>query len=495
MKVLFRLDSSRVIGVGHFRRCLTLARSLNSFGAKCTFLMKEFHPEAQESARCAGIEIKVLLEDDNQKQLEVVSVIQKECPDVIILDSYHLGEDWLASVRPFCKKLMVIDELDRTFSDIDFLLDQSPTKKKDDFTGRVPDYCKLLVGPRFILIPPDFKRKSRSWDYLNLDNSSEMAKILICFGGSDQSGKVFEILTQIFERGLGDSFKFLIILNNSDSKNQEISSFASAKMSNAKVTESVEDISVLMENSDFIISGAGGMVWERCCLGVAGGVFQIADNQKFNISAVRSFELGPIFDEISDLLNYLESFYEKKSLSALNSISEKGISLIDGMGAQRVACSIFKDTTKLIQAQASDCLFFYDLQCKPGIREFSKNQSVPSLDEHKAWFSKTMQNNDVIKLFKIQCGDFAVGMIRLDFDREFATISVAIDPAFSGLGLASLSLNMLTGLYSSISIIAYVHKKNMTSKLLFQRCNFIQIDVKDPYLIYQYKNLEHLDDN
>ena len=60
MKVVFRVDSSLVMGTGHVMRCLTLAQMLKENGADIEFICRKHKGNLIEKIRSGGLDVHEL---------------------------------------------------------------------------------------------------------------------------------------------------------------------------------------------------------------------------------------------------------------------------------------------------------------------------------------------------------------------------------------------------------------------------------------------------
>lgn len=179
--MVFRADASSLIGSGHVMRCLTLAHRLRKEqDAKVVFIMRKLSGNLIDVVRKQGFDVLVLppadhdyeLEDyglwltvpmklDAQQTIEVLQhYLQENGCDVVdrlIVDSYALDEQWELMLRPYCREIMVIDDLANRRHDCDILLDQNFYLNKDvRYAGLVPENCKMLLGPEHALLREEF---------------------------------------------------------------------------------------------------------------------------------------------------------------------------------------------------------------------------------------------------------------------------------------------------------------------------------------------------
>ena len=137
MNIVFRVDSSIQIGLGHLMRCVALADELKREGCTVTFLCRALEGNLIESVEHTVI---VLEKNDDfqsddlylnwlgatqeQDAKQTIKVMPK-MTDLLVVDSYALGQYWHQKLRPHTKKILVIDDLaDRQF-DCDILLNQN----------------------------------------------------------------------------------------------------------------------------------------------------------------------------------------------------------------------------------------------------------------------------------------------------------------------------------------------------------------------------------
>lgn len=123
---------------------------------------------------------------------------------------------------------------------------------------------------------------------------------------------------------------------------------------------------------------------------------------------------------------------------------------------------------------SDDCMFLYKLQLLPNIRDYSLNQSVPTLAEHTLWFEKQIHNkkNHIYRIIHNNC---AVGMIGFNQKNETnAEVSIIINPAYSGKGYAKLAINKLNEVTSSLVLEAVIHCDNIASIKAFEANGFVR---------------------
>ena len=80
---------------------------------------------------------------------QTIHEIQNCFIDILIVDHYGIDYRWESRLRPFCNRIMVIDDLADRKHDCDFLLDQNLGKSFQDYHGLVARSAKQFFGPEF----------------------------------------------------------------------------------------------------------------------------------------------------------------------------------------------------------------------------------------------------------------------------------------------------------------------------------------------------------
>ena len=225
MLAVIRTDASTSIGSGHVMRCLTLAHRLKKEkNAKVVFVMRDLPgnligvvekqgfevlkllPANQKySLNGYGLWLTVPMEVDARQTIDLLQLYLQEhgCDvvDRLIVDSYALDEQWERMLHPYCREIMVIDDLANRRHDCDILLDQNFYLNKDvRYAGLVPEHCKMLLGPEHALLREEFyeaKKHLRKRD-------GTIKNILVFYGGSDltnETEKAIKALVQLHDEG------------------------------------------------------------------------------------------------------------------------------------------------------------------------------------------------------------------------------------------------------------------------------------------------------
>ncbi|MDF2065815.1 UDP-2,4-diacetamido-2,4,6-trideoxy-beta-L-altropyranose hydrolase [Bacillus sp. Cr_A10] len=290
MQVIIRTDASIQIGSGHVMRCLTLAKQLKKNDIKVTFITRDLYGNLNEFIRSQGFEVFELssierithwewstdhwLEDVN----ETISVIKvmKQSIDMIIVDHYSIDIKWEQQIRSFTKKIMVIDDLANRKHDCDLLLDQNFYLDLDNrYDELVPSNCKLLLGPKYVLLREEFLY----WISKMPPRNSKVKNILVFFGGTDPTNETEKTLHAIKMLAHTYTFNTDVVVGTTNPQKILIEKLCS-EIPRTNFYCQVNNMAELMTKADLAIGAGGGATWERCILKLPTLTIIVADNQE-----------------------------------------------------------------------------------------------------------------------------------------------------------------------------------------------------------------------
>lgn len=357
MKIVFRVDSSLHIGSGHLYRTLTLAKQLaaqNSevliyficrdlYGNSAFLIQQNGFPlltiPVQEEV-CSQIERvwtdEEILYDVEQTRELLLSIGEI---DLLIIDHYGLDKRWENEMKTLSRKIMVIDDLANREHACDILLDQNYyTDQQERYNKFVPPTCLKMQGPAYSLLRSEFASIRR-----NLKKQyGTVKRMFVFFGGSDETNETAKALHAI--RLMDElNIQFDVVVGFHNPYKAEIEEMC-RQLQNTRFYCQIDYIAELMACADLGLGAGGATTWERSALGLPSVVISTAENQErlsidcdaLGISKYlgRSHEVDAeqILHTIQELINNPER---------IQSMSEKGMELVDGSGTSRVVKGIF----------------------------------------------------------------------------------------------------------------------------------------------------------
>lgn len=288
-KIVFRVDSSTQIGSGHLMRCLTLANQLKS-KAEILFISRNLVGNLNYLITQNGFKnIELLLANDQielsgyeswltvkqeQDAKEVIEILTNIDVELMVVDSYAIDANWEKVIRPYAKKIMVIDDLANRKHDCDILLDQNYYKDMETrYNGLVNEKCKLLLGPKYVLLREEFYKAKQHQRQRN----GEIKNILVFFGGSDLINETMKTLRALEMLGRDDITVNVVVGGGNQYKN-EVKKFCDRyKWMNYYCQ--INNMAEMMNQADLAIGAGGTTTWERCFLGLPAIVIAVAENQ------------------------------------------------------------------------------------------------------------------------------------------------------------------------------------------------------------------------
>lgn len=347
MNIVFRVDASSEIGTGHVMRCLTLAQILKRHSSKIVFICRKHDGNMIHKIRSRGFIVEELESVENhevnqkilysswlgvtQKQdsIDCINKVKYDSIDLIVIDHYAIGEEWERMLRPYCRNLMVIDDLANRKHQCNILLDQTFGRKPNDYISLVPENCNLLLGSHYALLRPEFSK----WREFSLKRrkTSGFNSLLVNMGGVDLNNFTEQVLKNLENCSLPKNLKVIVVMGHSSPNLSSIESLVNNLTYNLTVLVDVENMAKLMAEADMAIGAAGSASWERCCLGLPTIQLLTAENQKTIYNALARQNIVIPLDSIEKLSKCIHELNSSLRDTALLSSS-----ICDGLGAKRV---------------------------------------------------------------------------------------------------------------------------------------------------------------
>ena len=346
--VAIRADASRRIGSGHLMRGLTLADALRERGANCIFAARRGDGDMLSYLQARGYATADLPPrpdgdedaDDLQRRdaMETLARLPSRV-DLLVCDHYDLSDTWQLALRAQCDRLMVIDDLANRDHDCDLLLDQNLGRVPADYASRVPGQCRILAGPAFAVLRPQFAAARSAALERRARTGGALIRLMISLGGVDEPNATCKVLEVIESTTVGRTSEIVVLLGAGAPWIDEVKALAARSVANIQVHVGVSDVAALLQEADLAIGAAGGSSWERCCLGVPALLIVLADNQRPGARALESAGAAVILGELSTftdrLCAELEGLHEDPA--SLRRMSEAAAAVTDGLGVVRVA--------------------------------------------------------------------------------------------------------------------------------------------------------------
>ncbi len=334
-KIYFRADANRIIGSGHVMRCLSIAKEFQSQGYETYFILADREGDlliydSNMHSICINSDWS-----DLDKEIDILAtLIRKDCPDLLIVDSYYVSERYFDAISG-SPPVVYIDDLNSSTWNVDYLINYNIFGPEMDYSGYSNTHTKLFLGPRYAPLRDEFRE-------LPEHNVKSVTDIMVSAGGADTECILEKLLVDICPNFSNISFHFVVgALNSRLDKIEHICP------SNAYLHINEKNMSALMRNCDIAISAAGSTLYELCACGTPTITYVVADNQQ---DAACEFEKQGIMMNAGDcrnndgfvveLKNRMRRMIDDSNLR--NNTSSRSRSLVDGKGAKRIVVSLLK---------------------------------------------------------------------------------------------------------------------------------------------------------
>ena len=355
MQVVFRADSSNIIGSGHLMRCKALADELIRRGANVVFVCRDYPGNWTQVLTADGLETRILDRrnlchgpvsqsdgshsaspvdfDQMQDADETLRALGSMGPDWLVVDHYLLDSKWEMRLRDRAVKIMVIDDVVERFHECDLILNQSVCSDSEGiYSGLVTGNVDKLLGPKFALLRREFRELRNN----RRSRNGSMNRILIFFGTVDPTGETLKALVAV-DMFQNSDIMTDVVVGRSSPDLREIEAMCNSS-DNMRFHCPASSMAKLILEADISIGAGGVTSLERCCLGLPAIVKPIASNQ-FSLTACL-FQAGAIAEIPSSVMTGPKDYLRQLCMIDSVRLTEMGLAaseLVDGAGCARVA--------------------------------------------------------------------------------------------------------------------------------------------------------------
>lgn len=348
MLVAFRVDASPAIGLGHVKRCLSLAHALAATGARVVFVARDLGVDVRGMVATAGFDILVLprptgsmpssqvphghwAEVDAALDVRqtVAALADRRC-DWLVVDHYAFDADWHRQVADATgARLAVIDDVADRPLHADVLIDHNHCDDhRRKYGSRLATGTPILGGPRFALLGPAYGTAPR------YDLHAEVRSIGIFMGGADAGG-FSAVAWRACREVAGFDGPIEIVTTRESPRLGELQRTVAG---DERTTLSLDlpSLHEFFSRHDLQIGAGGGATWERCCIGAPTAAAAVASNQRAVLEPLQGLGVLRVCEPTEAAIGAeCRSLIGQPELR--RALCERAQRLVDGQGAARVA--------------------------------------------------------------------------------------------------------------------------------------------------------------
>lgn len=489
LRIVFRTDANQQIGTGHFMRCLTLADELRRSHADICFVARNLPLYLQQMLAERGIQCIPLPETETTQETDdlphaawlkttqaydaeqTLAALGEGTWDWLVVDHYALNHRFEKPLRSVCQQVMVIDDLADRVHDCDVLLDQNFYQDQDQrYLSKVPAHCRLMLGPSYALLRPEFKAMR---DKLKV-RIGEVNNILVFFGGVDADNLTGQVIDLIISLNMG--FQINVVIGQQHPQKEKIQQLCAQNRFVCHVQTS--QMASLMADADVAIGAGGTAVWERCSLGLPSFCLLTAENQRKQLNDLQSAELVVAPTSEENAMTFLSTYLKclGTSSNSLQVQSQRMLTLVDGLGVEKVASRLKAQAIQMRLAEAKDARAIFHWRNHPSVRNNSGNTQEISWDEHRQWFEqRLLKDSGPILIGEIN--GKALGVVRFDISNHEAMVSIYLVPDLGLRGWGGCLLDQAETWMRQhhpevVKLHAQVLPNNEPSKKMFDKLNY-----------------------
>jgi spore coat polysaccharide biosynthesis predicted glycosyltransferase SpsG len=330
--MVFWVEASQEIGMGHLMESLALAEYFINQGEAVHFIVNPYEPSRLELQK-RGIPFK---ESSFNAIEKIIWFIKQQQAKSIVINHRKVSLDILERLRTEDFTVSVIDQLGNIPIVCDLLINKSlvPEWLRYDFPINQPLCC---FGADYAIMGNSYRKLHQEQKVFSKDRYT----VLVSMGGVDRTGATFRIieaLQQIKDISkeiiIGNGFAHMKRLNQLCEKNNDPSFVFSV---------GVSDLHERISKADIVISAGGNTLFEMACVGTPGIVLWEDEHEYTQgVSFDKKGTVVCLGNGIKTSVNVISDSVRMllQDDARREKMSQCGKSLVDAEGRNRISTAI-----------------------------------------------------------------------------------------------------------------------------------------------------------
>lgn len=333
INILFRISGGRAfekeLGTGHVYRAMHLAHQLKP---NHVFFLIEDYGKINEILTKHGFKNIYPLKKEINLDCDIkvtIKIIKQKKIDILIVDKFDINTKKYVKSMHKLIKTVVIPDVNKIDYDVDLIANGFIGFENKVTYNRYGTKC--LLGPKYQILNKKFEKNNTSHE--------KKYTILATFGGFDEHN-IVNTLCYKLEKNL-DKITAKIILGAATKKSKKIKFLESKYPKRLQIIQETKNMKKEISHAEFGICSGGITTYEFTSLGVP---FVIICQYKHQLKTAREWQKRnialnfglPNKQTRSKIQNLIKKIAENKVLVKPNK------SIVDGLGAKRVAHEILK---------------------------------------------------------------------------------------------------------------------------------------------------------
>lgn len=332
--IWFRADGGPEIGMGHIRRCLSVAEALREMGEQTCFLVAD--DTAVPLLKAQDQDYRVLngsWQKPEEELKTMLPMLRESGGGVFLADSYYVTAEYLRQVgelMPVC----CMDDMGISGLPVDLLINYNIYATPSLYTSG-DGKTEYLLGTQYAPLRREFQNA-----YQPIREKAR--RVLITTGGGDRYNLAGQILENALQTLETRELEYCVV---SGPYNQYLPKLLELEQrhENVHVYKNVTCMSELMQSCDIAVTAGGSTMYELCAVGVPILCFSFVDNQEKLVEGFREQKIvcfgGNYLTQKERMIPLITEQIAvlHNSVGLRRASSEKERQLVDGQGAWRIA--------------------------------------------------------------------------------------------------------------------------------------------------------------
>ena len=282
MSIIFRCDAGFEYGLGHFSRCMVIAKSLSNLGIVSRFAINAPEVIYQRIVE-EGYQLQALSEPINNNERSDHWIDNNK---LVVLDTPKITHNYLSTIPSSSKIIYFDDDVTRDHN-ATMIINNHLWARHSDYQKIYPNRT-LLLGPKFNTIAPQY--------FANQKNRHGM---LITMGGEDPNN-----MTSLFIKYLASlkiNMPIRIIIGPAHPNPQQVKLDAEKHLPNSELFFSPNSLIPFMNKSHLAITAGGTTCYELAASKIPFIVCALEKSQEKLTQTVAQHGLGIALDNTNGI--------------------------------------------------------------------------------------------------------------------------------------------------------------------------------------------------